>query len=62
MTWSGLVQVTTPSACFGMVVREDTVVDCAPYGARWSLGRPIMEVATFWRSRGAEVKAIKTDT
>lgn len=62
MTWSGMVQVTTRSACFAMIVRDGLVVDCAPYGARQSMGRPIAAVADYWRSRGATVKAIKTDT
>lgn len=55
--WSGLVQVTTADACFGLVVVDGIVVDCAPYGRRTCLGRPIAEVAAVWRRHGAVVVA-----
>jgi len=53
--WSGLVMVTTRSACFGLIVVDGVVVESAPYGRRASLGRPIAEVAAYWRGRGATV-------
>ncbi len=39
----------------GLVVRNGTVVDCAPYARRWALGRDAREV---WRQQsraGAEL-------
>jgi hypothetical protein len=56
--WSGLVQVTTARACFGLVVVNGLVVESAPYGARQSMGRPIEQVAAYWRGRGADVRAL----
>jgi hypothetical protein len=56
--WSGLVQVRTPTACFGLIVKDGIVVLCAPYGAVQSMNRNIDEVARYWRSKGAVVKPL----
>jgi hypothetical protein len=58
--WSGLVQVTTRKACFGMVVADGTVVDCAPYGRSASMNRPIDKVADYWRKQGGRVDVVST--
>lgn len=60
MSWSGLVQVTTKAACFGLVVREGTVVETAPIARQSSLGLPIQQVADYWRWRGAHVQVVST--
>lgn len=49
MRW---VWVSLPWATFGLAVRDGRVVDAAPI-ARWCIGRPEHEVATYWRGRGA---------
>ena len=59
---SHLVRVALPRACFGFVVRDGVVVECAPYGdqmlrrAGITRGR---EAVRFFRQRGASVSWVK---
>lgn len=46
------IWVSLPYATFALAVANGRVVDAAPI-ARWSIGRPEREVATYYRQRGA---------
>jgi hypothetical protein len=48
----GWVWVSLPWATFGLAVRDGVVVDAAPI-ARWTIGKPELDVAAYWRRRGA---------
>jgi hypothetical protein len=60
--WSGVVQVSSPRATFGLVVTNGIVTEAAPYGRSASLGKPITRVATYWRSRGWTVEPVAPST
>lgn len=46
------IWVSLPFATFALVVRDGLVVDAAPI-ARWSIGRRELDVADYYRRRGA---------
>lgn len=46
------IWVSLPHATFGLAVEGGRVVDAAPI-ARWAVGRPELEVADYYRRRGA---------
>jgi hypothetical protein len=47
-----LIRVTLSYAVFGLIVENDVVTEAAPI-ARWSVGKPIRDVLTYYRSKGA---------
>jgi hypothetical protein len=53
-TW----QVTTPSACFGIVVDGGTVVECAPYMRRQWLGLPFATIVGFCGRNGWRMERV----
>lgn len=55
------VRVELPWAVFGVAVRDGVVVDAAPI-ARWSIGKPEHQVASYLRSRGASFHVLPGPT
>lgn len=52
MTVDGWVWVSLPWATFGLRVEGGRVVEAPPI-ARWCVGRDEVEIADYWRRRGA---------
>jgi hypothetical protein len=52
MNSDGLWWVSCPRATFGIVVQSGRVVDAAPYGRRWCVGREWPELSNWLRFRG----------
>lgn len=50
-----LYQATKRSATFGFVVADGRVVEVAPYGRKWMLGRSEEEILRLLRMRGFRV-------
>jgi len=47
--------VITHDACFGME-EKNGIVTVAPFVARWTIGKKVEEVLTYFKKRGAEIK------
>ena len=54
---NGVLRVVTPTACFGMIVRDWVVVEAAPYAKRFlrEFGRTAPVLEERLRARGYEV-------
>lgn len=47
-----LIRITLSYAVFGLIVEDAVVVEAAPI-ARWAVGKPIRDVLTYYRRKGA---------
>ena len=54
----GLYWVSAPRATFGLLVRNGIVAESAPYGRKWCLGRVWIELETWLRYRGYDVRRV----
>lgn len=48
-------------ATVGLVVRDEVVIDAAPYVRRWTMGRNIMDLVPQLKARGFVVKVQSSD-
>ena len=53
-TWNGTLWVSNRRVTFGLIVRDGKVVESAPYGRKWCLGRQIDELRSWLTYRGYE--------
>lgn len=56
--FAGLLRVTLPDACFGLVVKHGIVYESAPYGRRASLGKNADVVCRHWQHKGATIEVV----
>jgi hypothetical protein len=48
--------ISLPHATFGIISDGETVTDAAPI-ARWTIGKPVRDVAKYYQRKGAEIVA-----